>query len=398
MYAFSRACVSAKLTPAAVTWMRFWPGPGSGSGRSSASSSTSGPPHSLIRTPRMRRGLWAQTVQQEVVAGVDAAALDHRRVAGVDQQPVDHRPGEQVDEQFHVDVTADLPALHAALQHLPQRLASGFDQHGAEDRVHLRIVCGLGEQPRRERSRLDPIQRAIAVGPHRLEVAAERARVARGEVGVDCADRGAHERRLVRETPVDGRLPHPGALADRLNRQTPEALLAEDLQGCADDCCVRCCRTRATGCAGCIRHAAAASATSALARSVRRARAGRKTPATTAPVNAAPAATSAAECIPLVNALIACVVTARLPLETAATSDSRAASGAPSIPPRSPVDRTEPRMATPTAPPTMRAASFIAEPTPACSAASDPMIDSVAGAIAVPMPNAMTTIETATGR
>ena len=45
-----------------------------------------------------------------------------------------------------------------------------------------------------------------------------------------------------------------------------------------------------------------------------------------------------------------------------------------------------PRIATPSAPPTCRVVSFIAEPTPAFASGSEPMIDSVAGAIAVPMP------------
>ena len=45
-------------------------------------------------------------------------------------------------------------------------------------------------------------------------------------------------------------------------------------------------------------------------------------------------------------------------------------------------------MATPSAPPTWRVVSFMAEPTPALSRGSEPMIDSVAGAIARPMPSA----------
>ena len=45
-----------------------------------------------------------------------------------------------------------------------------------------------------------------------------------------------------------------------------------------------------------------------------------------------------------------------------------------------------PRIATPSAPPICRVVSFIAEPTPALASGSEPMIDSVAGTIAVPMP------------
>ena len=48
-------------------------------------------------------------------------------------------------------------------------------------------------------------------------------------------------------------------------------------------------------------------------------------------------------------------------------------------------------MATPSAPPISRVVSFIAEPTPAFSRGSDPMIESVAGAIARPMPTPMIT-------
>ena len=45
-----------------------------------------------------------------------------------------------------------------------------------------------------------------------------------------------------------------------------------------------------------------------------------------------------------------------------------------------------PRMATPNAPPISRVVSFIAEPTPAFAGGTEPMIESVAGAIARPMP------------
>ena len=55
-----------------------------------------------------------------------------------------------------------------------------------------------------------------------------------------------------------------------------------------------------------------------------------------------------------------------------------------------------PRMATPRAPPISRVVSFMAEPMPAFSGGSDPMIDSVAGAMARPMPTPITTSTTAT--
>ena len=45
-----------------------------------------------------------------------------------------------------------------------------------------------------------------------------------------------------------------------------------------------------------------------------------------------------------------------------------------------------PRIATPSAPPISRVVSFTAEPTPAFSGGSDPMIESVAGAIAIAIP------------
>ena len=57
------------------------------------------------------------------------------------------------------------------------------------------------------------------------------------------------------------------------------------------------------------------------------------------------------------------------------------------MPPRYPVFSTDPRTATPSAPPTIRVVSFIAEPTPALPGGSELMTDSVAGAIAVPMPS-----------
>ena len=53
-----------------------------------------------------------------------------------------------------------------------------------------------------------------------------------------------------------------------------------------------------------------------------------------------------------------------------------------------------PMIATPSAPPISRVVSFIAEPTPAFSGGSDPMIESVAGAIARPMPTPMMTSTT----
>ncbi len=49
-------------------------------------------------------------------------------------------------------------------------------------------------------------------------------------------------------------------------------------------------------------------------------------------------------------------------------------------------------IATPSAPPTWRVVSFTAEPTPAFASGSEPMIDSVAGAIVSPMPTAMSII------
>ena len=53
-------------------------------------------------------------------------------------------------------------------------------------------------------------------------------------------------------------------------------------------------------------------------------------------------------------------------------------------------------MATPSAPPTCRVVSFIAEPTPAFASGSEPMIDSVAGVIASAMPVPRIMIETNT--
>ena len=55
-----------------------------------------------------------------------------------------------------------------------------------------------------------------------------------------------------------------------------------------------------------------------------------------------------------------------------------------------------PMIATPNAPPSSRVVSFTAEPTPAFALGSEPMIDSVAGADARPMPPPMSTIATNT--
>ena len=49
-----------------------------------------------------------------------------------------------------------------------------------------------------------------------------------------------------------------------------------------------------------------------------------------------------------------------------------------------------PMMATPIAPPTWRVVSLMAEPTPALLRGSEPMTDSVAGAIVRPIPAAIT--------
>ena len=95
----------------------------------------------------------------------------------------------------------------------------------------------------------------------------------------------------------------------------------------------------------------------------------------------------------------ACEATARPP-----ASDSRAASAAgagipataSSMPPRYPLASTDPRIATPSAPPVMRVASLTAEPTLAFSSGSEPMIASVAGAIAMPIPMPSTVSEAAT--
>ena len=56
---------------------------------------------------------------------------------------------------------------------------------------------------------------------------------------------------------------------------------------------------------------------------------------------------------------------------------------------------TLPRTATPSVPPTSRTTSFMAEPTPALALGSAPMIASVAGAMARPMPAPMRNIAVA---
>ena len=59
--------------------------------------------------------------------------------------------------------------------------------------------------------------------------------------------------------------------------------------------------------------------------------------------------------------------------------------------PRYPLARREPSTATPSAPPATRVVSLIAEPTLILASGSEPMIASVAGAIAVAMPKPSTT-------
>jgi hypothetical protein len=56
------------------------------------------------------------------------------------------------------------------------------------------------------------------------------------------------------------------------------------------------------------------------------------------------------------------------------------------------VQATDPITATPTAPPISRVVSLTAEPTPAWAGGREPMIDSVAGAMASPMPIARITL------
>ena len=52
----------------------------------------------------------------------------------------------------------------------------------------------------------------------------------------------------------------------------------------------------------------------------------------------------------------------------------------------------EPNTATPTAPPICRVVSFTAEPTPALARGSDPMIESVHGAMMLAIPRPMITV------
>ena len=74
---------------------------------------------------------------------------------------------------------------------------------------------------------------------------------------------------------------------------------------------------------------------------------------------------------------------------------SRACGGsaltAESMSPRYPLARSEPSTATPSAPPATRVVSLIAEPTLILAAGSEPMIASVAGAIAEAMPKPSST-------
>ncbi len=128
---------------------------------------------------------------------------------------------------------------------------------------------------------------------------------------------------------------------------------------------------------------------------------GSSTAASSDPTSAAAEATSTVVVIPLTNACWAAVAsespawppilsaTAMAP-PTPSLAAFPASAGSPltaaSMSPRYIEDRSDPSTATPSAPPTWRAASFIAEPTPACSLGSADISASVAGVIAMPMP------------
>ena len=77
-----------------------------------------------------------------------------------------------------------------------------------------------------------------------------------------------------------------------------------------------------------------------------------------------------------------------------ASEGTPAAAKSPATPGRNTLANTEPMMATPRAPPICRVVSFMADPTPAFEGGREPMIDSVAGAIARPMPMPMRTMPT----
>ena len=85
--------------------------------------------------------------------------------------------------------------------------------------------------------------------------------------------------------------------------------------------------------------------------------------------------------------------TARPPLSVSLAL-SAAPCGSPltasSMSPRYWLARSDPRIATPSAPPVVRVVSLTAEPTLALSSGSEPITDSVAGAIAMPMPKPRT--------
>jgi hypothetical protein len=74
---------------------------------------------------------------------------------------------------------------------------------------------------------------------------------------------------------------------------------------------------------------------------------------------------------------------------------------APSLSPMAPLkwlDISDPNTATPTAPPICRVVSFTAEPTPALARGSDPMIESVAGAMMLAIPRPMSIVIAMTWR
>src|SRR3981189_3367716 len=87
----------------------------------------------------------------------------------------------------------------------------------------------------------------------------------------------------------------------------------------------------------------------------------------------------------------------RFIVERTSTGNPPPAEGEP-MPPAYTDAKTLPTIATPSVPPNSRVLSLTAEPTPALSALSDPMIASVAGAVASPSPPPRSTICTAISR